>query len=286
MLYLDDYPELDRKKRRGPWGATLLCSLIVILSPNPSKGRSLFALDGESHTFCERTTAYRPTDLRDMSYPERIAIGRFAPEMEPPSIRSNVFDFISGQCARAIEPREHLRPWEQRAIGVYHERGRRILKTARKWVLEAIYPDSMTNLESRSLPMIFRHTVERDNFPDSKTCNTGGGHRNISPQLPFGGVFGTIYQFTGGFPQFSSYESQYSSHKYKHTSNSSGQSSIFSKRSLDFYFFFLLLSVVFGFVGSLGGYFALDNQWRFLGTTLVLSSWLVLGFGLWLWVTV
>jgi hypothetical protein len=105
-------------------------------------------------------------------------------------------------------------------------------------------------------------------------------HHHVSAQLPFGGALGSFNQFIGRAPQFVSKASQDTRNDYKQKSYSGGQARIFGKRSLDFFFFFLLFSIAFRFLGSLGGYISLDNQRGFFGAAIVLSSWLILGLGL------
>ena len=143
------------------------------------------------------------------------------------------------------------------------------------------------NVMSRGFPVIFHSNLD----PSVSPCSFLGImfnrlKSNVSSQLSFGSIVSLDNQLASSGPQSESEKSQTASYSYQKESANSGDSRKYHYPSIGFLFVFLLFSVLFSFFGSFGGYVAFYKKRQFLGATLVLSSWLVAGLGLYLWATV
>jgi len=87
----------------------------------------------------------------------------------------------------------------------------------------------------------------------------------------------------GRAPQSIGEPSENPCNDYKQHSEQCGQPSKSHYPSIGIRFFYLGVSILFGFFGSLGGYIALDHKRRVLGSALVLCSLGNCAFALWLW---
>src|SRR5439155_10994242 len=97
-------------------------------------------------------------------FPESRPIERVPPKVQTLAIHLNLVELVGGQAPIDVEPRSHVPARENCCINVERLSGRWINVSVGQRIGQNIYRENMMNLTGRRLPVVFRPTVNADNY--------------------------------------------------------------------------------------------------------------------------